>query len=70
LPRRVFAERQNFVNTPIRDPDTFLRERVRWLVLKDNDEVVKRWIGTGRAVVRARFGALEVVEIIGEISAR
>ena len=69
LPRRALEKRERFVEAAISDPDAFLRERVRWLVLKGDDEVVKRWIATGRAAVRARFGALEVIEIIGEIPA-
>ncbi|HEX2385549.1 MAG TPA: hypothetical protein VHL99_03240, partial [Candidatus Binatia bacterium] len=69
LPRQVLAEREGFVNGPITDPDAFLRERVRWLVLKGDNEAVKRWIVAGRAAVRARFGALQVIEIIGEIPA-
>ena len=70
LPRHVLAERERFVNASISDPDAFLREHVRWLVLKGDDEIVKSWIGTGHAAVRARFGAIDVIEIIGEISAR
>ncbi len=46
---------------------------VRRLVLEPRDEAVARfidrWIAERRAVVRARFGSLAIVEVLGEIPA-
>jgi hypothetical protein len=71
LPRRIFPERARFLATPVSEPEMLLRHRVRWLVLDPGDErlarLAERWTVEGRAAVRARFGPLTIVEILGEV---
>jgi len=73
LPRRLFAERERFLETPVSEPEALLRQGVRWLVLERSDEamarLIDRWIVEDRAIVRAHCRPLTIVEVPGEIRA-
>jgi hypothetical protein len=73
LPRRLFEERTRFYGTGVSEPEALLRQRVRWLVFERADEAMARlvdsWTGNHRAIVRAQFGSLTIVELPGAIPA-
>ena len=70
LPRRLFDERDRFLQAAEGEPNAFLQQRVRWLVLEQGDDafrrVTARWIKDGRAVARVELGSLTIIEILGD----
>jgi hypothetical protein len=73
VPRSLIKERMEFVRMPVDeiDREALLRQRVRWLVLGPDETVwmnmVTPWIKNGHSVIRAQFGQMTIIEILGEM---
>lgn len=71
VPRDLIERRTRIDRSPVSVPDDFLRLRVRWLVLDLSEtsrlKLITRWTSDGRAAVRAQFGPLTIIEILGAI---
>ena len=68
FPERLYRRRYAVLRLLPEDPDMYLRERLRWLVLGPEDrrlvEHLSRWKRRGRARIVGRAGPLVVVELV------
>jgi hypothetical protein len=53
------------------EPEAYLKEGIAWFVVLSNESraarVADQWVRQGSALERARFGALRIIELSGEV---